>query len=76
MKSSLIQVLGRLAPGAAQARITPSKSRSMLNCQAARRIVLRRLRAVRNASSSKIARGSGHHQVISGSEDQGKTPAR
>ena len=75
-KSDVIQVDGRSGPGAAHARITPVKSWSTVNRHPARRALRAVLRCGRQPSRSKIARGSGDHQEITGSDDQGKIPAR
>src|SRR6185369_12405559 len=75
-KSEVIQVDGRSADGAAHARMTPRKSASTVNRQPARRALRPVLRCARQLSRSKIARGSGDHHEITGSDDQGKIPAR
>src|SRR5262245_7409524 len=56
--------------------MTPAKSWFTEKRQPAPRIRLRKLRDGRNPSRSKIARGSGHHQVMAGTDDHGKMPMR
>ena len=72
---SVIQVDGQSPPVSAQARMTCSNAASTVKRHPARRAARPTLRWGRQASRSKIARGSGDHQVSTGSDAQGKMPA-
>ena len=75
MNSGVIQVLRRPRAGAAQPSITRLNARSTVGRNTPVRMTRARLRDTWNPSSSKMARGSGDHQVI-GSTVQGKMPLR
>src|SRR6267154_3281649 len=75
MNSDVIQVLSRPAAEAAQPCITSPNARSMVTSKTPRRITLSRLFETRNLSNSKIARGSGDHQLM-GPTVHGKIPLR
>ncbi len=65
------------ARGAAQASITPAKSRSITLSKPPLRSVFARLREQRNSSGKSTARGSGDHQSTGWpGEYQGKIPRR